>query len=114
MRPELQEALAWWSDQPEDGAQTPFDDVEGNPYVIDDFAEGESFAADSQKQYDVGAKADDKGDQFELATVLLALTLFFGGIATLFRRKVLTHVLLGIGAVTLVAGVVQVSLAFSA
>ncbi len=114
MRPELQDALAWWSEQPEDGAQTPFDDVEGNPYVVADFAEGESYAADSKKAYTEGSAADDKGDKFELATVLLALTLFFGGIATLFRRAALTHVLLGIGALTLVAGVIQVSLAFTA
>ncbi len=114
MRPELQEALAWWSDQPEDGAQTPFEDVEGNPYVIADFAEGERFAAESAEAYDVGSTADETGDKFELATVLLALTLFFGGIATLFRRAALTHVLLGIGVLTLVAGVVQVSTAFAA
>lgn len=112
MRPELQDALSWWSEQPDDGANTPFEDVEGNPYVVDDFAEGERLAGEATKAYDDGSKADDQGDQFELATVLFALTLFFGGIATLFHRRSLTHVLLGIGTLTLIGGVVQVSVAF--
>lgn len=112
MRPELNEAVLWWQDDPD--AITPFDEAEDNPYVIAELAEADALAAESTAAFEAGSAADDQGDEFELSSVLLALTLFFGGIATLFRRRPVAIALLGFAAVTLAAGAVQLATAFSA
>lgn len=110
MRPELAEAVEWWADA--DEAVTPFDeDVEGNPYTIADFEEAANLEDEAQAQFEEGSKADDEGDKFELATVLLALTLFFGGIATLFSKRTASVGLLVVAGVTLVAGGAQLATA---
>lgn len=101
----LQAAVDWWA--ADDSVQTPFDDSPDNPYVNDDFASGEDLGTQSKESFQAGQKADDKGDEFELASVLLALCLFFAGIATLFRRRGVSIALLGMGLVTLVAGTIQ-------
>lgn len=112
MRPELVEALDWW--QADADAVTPFDDDAENPYVIAEFAEAERLADESKAAYDEATAAGDVGDTFELATVLLALTLFFAGIATLFRRRLVSTALLGIALVSLVAGSLQLGVALGA
>ena len=105
MRPELVEAVDWWRADPD--AITPFDDDPDNPYVIAEFAEAERLNAESVTAGKEAKKAGRVGDDFELATVLLALTLFFAGIATLFRRRFLSWSLLGVGTVALVLGGLQ-------
>ena len=105
MRPELVSAVDWWLADEE--ALTPFDEADDNPYVIDEFAEGERLAEESKKADAEAADAGEVGDTLQLATVLLALTLFFAGIATLFRRRLVAWAMLGIGLLTLVAGTAQ-------
>lgn len=112
MRPELDSAITWW--QESEDASTPFDEFDENPYEIAEFAEAELKAQQSTKAFAAGSAADDRGDKFELATVLLALTLFFAGIATLFRRRPVSIALLGVGTVALVAGAIQLGVAFGA
>jgi hypothetical protein len=102
MRPELVEAVEWWESTEE--AVTPFDDDEGNPYTLSDFDEAQALEEEAETQFEEGSSADEKGDKFELATVAFALTLFFGGVATLFRRRTATVGLLGVGLVTLLGG----------
>ena len=102
MRPAMADAVEWWQDDPD--ALTPFDEADGNPYEIVEFAQGEEEAAASGAAFKAAGAADKQGDEFGLATVLLALTLFFAGVATLFRRRAVTVALLGIGAVALAAG----------
>ena len=112
MRPELVEAVDWWRE--DDDAITPFDDDEANPYFIAEIAEAERLTAESEKAYDEATAAGDIGDKFELATVLLALTLFFAGIATLFRRRLVAVSLLGVSLAALVAGGLQLATALTA
>ena len=102
MRPELVAAVEWWEATEE--AVTPFDEDEANPYTLSDFEEAEALENEAETLFEEGAEADDKGDKFELATVAFALTLFFGGVATLFRRRPVTVGLLGVGAFTLMGG----------
>ena len=109
MRPELAEAIAWW--QGDEDAVTPFDDDEANPYVIAEFAEAERLTDESVAANEAAEEAGNKGDDFQLATVLLALTLFFAGIATLFRRQLLSWTLIAIGTASLVAGGLQLAAA---
>ena len=112
MRPELVEAIEWW--EADEDAITPFDDDEANPYFIAEIAEAERLTAESEQAYDDATEAGDIGDKFELATVLLALTLFFAGIATLFRRRLVAVSLLGVSVVALTAGALQLATALTA
>ncbi|WP_370288061.1 hypothetical protein [Nocardioides sp.] len=106
MSENLQAAVDWW--QNSDEAITPFDtDAEDNPYAIEDFATAAGLEEDAKKFYADGAAADDNGDKYELSTVLMALTLFFGGISTLFSRRKVAVSLLALGTVTLVLGGIQ-------
>ncbi|MCW2605742.1 MAG: hypothetical protein JWO60_435 [Frankiales bacterium] len=103
MRPELKEAIDWWADEKNE-ATTPFVEAEGNPYTVADTEEAQALEEKAGEQFDVGAAADDVGDKFELATVFFALTLFFGGVATLFSRRAVSLALLVAGVVTLLVG----------
>ncbi|MBZ5735813.1 hypothetical protein K8Z61_15065 [Nocardioides sp. TRM66260-LWL] len=102
MRPELVEAVDWWVDAKD--AVTPFDEADDNPYENADYAEGQAQGEASKQTYEEAKAADERGDKFELATVFLALTLFFGGIATLFSRRSVRLTLLVVGTGTLAFG----------
>jgi len=112
MRPELVDAVDWW--QADEDAITPFDDDPENPYFIAEIDEAERLTAESEKAYDEATAAGDIGDKFELSTVLLALTLFFAGIATLFRRRAVAMSLLGVSTAALVVGGIQLATALTA
>lgn len=112
MRPELADAVTWWQQDPD--ALTPFDESDANPYVIAEFDEADAKSAEAAKLYKAGATEGDRGDEFQLSTVLLALTLFFGGIATLFRRRATAVGLLGVSTIALAAGCLQLAGAFAA
>lgn len=113
MRPELKQAIAWWK---KSGTKVPPLDpaVQANPYRVDDFDEAWELERDAKVLYKKAVDADNTGDKFELSTVLFALTLFFGGISTVFRRLSVARGLLGISGVTLLSGVVQLSRAILA
>lgn len=113
MRPELKGAIRWWDKS--DSPLPPLDpSVQENPYEVEDFNEAYDLESEAGKLFGAAAKADSKGDKFELSTVLFALTLFFGGISTVFRRRSVSRGLLGVSGVTLVAGITQLSAAFLA
>ena len=110
MDPHLQEAVTWLeeNDYP---VPAPFFDAEGNPYAIPNEAEAEDLQAASEQRFLEGQEADDAGDKFELAAVFLAVSLFFAGIAPLFKVRSMQWVLLLMGAVTLAVGSVQTATA---
>lgn len=107
MSPELIKAVEWYEVQPPE-VVSPFE--EGSPYAIPEFAIGEKLADDGAALFATAKQADDTGDMYNLATVVLALALFFGGIATLLGSATIQKALLGISAVALVAGLVQLAL----
>lgn len=109
MRPELAVAVEWWIDT--EGASTPFDEVPGNPYRVADLEAAQEKSAAAAEAFEAASVAGDTGDEFQLSTVLFALTLFFGGISTVFKRVGLSAALLAVGAVSLVAGTVQLGTA---
>jgi hypothetical protein len=112
MRPALREGIAWWEGN--EDAVTPLDESDANPYQVEDFSEAYDLEQEAGGVFKTAVKADNQGDKFELSTVLFALTLFFGGISTVFHRQGVSRALLGISAITLAAGVVQLTLAFMA
>jgi hypothetical protein len=110
MRPEMQQAVEWWIAT--DEALTPFDEIEGNPYSVPDFIEANDLEAEADALFQEGSDEDGKGDRFELAVVLFALALFFGGIATLFRKASVSTALLLMAAVTVCTGGLRLITAF--
>lgn len=112
MRPELREGIAWWEGN--EDAVTPLDETDANPYQVEDFSEAYDLEQEAGGIFATAVKADNQGDKFELSTVLFALTLFFGGISTVFHRQGVSRALLGISTVTLITGVVQLTTAFMA
>jgi hypothetical protein len=113
MRPELKAGIAWWKKS--DTRLPPLDpSVQENPYEVADFNEASDLEEEAGKLFDAAARADNKGDKFQLSTVLFALTLFFGGISTVFRRRSVSRALLGVSGVTLLAGTAQLVTAFFA
>ncbi|WP_370324005.1 hypothetical protein [Euzebya sp.] len=98
----LQDAVDWWAAT--EDAVTPFDDLEGNPYVDAAGAEADAQQTAAEEAFAEGAEANEVGDRFELAGVILAITLFFGGIATLIGSPKIAWVLMGVAAVTLLSG----------
>ena len=114
MRPPMADAVEWWSST--DEAVTPFDEIDGNPYYAEGAQDSLSEAAELQdlaeEQVAHAERLDAQGDRFDLAVTLLALTLFFGGIATLFRSSRVTIALLTLAAVGLVTGATTAVTAF--
>lgn len=104
MREELVKAIDWW--EATDAADTPFDEKEGNPYTIEAYDSAQELEEQAEKDFEEGKAADDKGDSYSLATVLFALSLFFGGVATLIGRRAVTVALLVIAAAVLALGCV--------
>lgn len=110
MRPELQDAVLWWAD--EEAALDPFDLDAGSPYVNEDIATAQAIEAEAADLFEAAADANKRGDQMTLATVFFALTLFFGGIATLFASRAVTIGLLGASVATLGIGSIVFITAF--
>lgn len=102
MRQPLQDAVGWWIRT--DEANTPFDTIDGNPYAVAEMSEARALEEKAERQVDESQAKDDKEQQFDLATVLLALTLFFAGIATLFKRRLVARSLLGVSVLTMLGG----------
>ena len=104
----LRNAVLWWSDavQQDETLLSPFVDHPDNPYVNVDQAEATALEAQSNETYQEASDFDEEGDQYELAAVLFALTLFFAGIATLLKRIQATYVLLAVATVSSVGGLV--------
>ncbi len=93
-----------WYDTTGDEVTDPFDAEAGSPYSLVEWAEGNELSEQADRAYQDAVAADDQGDKFDLATVFLALSLFFGGIATVFRRYLPQAATLAIGAGGLLIG----------
>lgn len=97
----LRAAVAYWR---ESDAVTPFDDDDDNPYRVEAFEAADEEQARSDAAFERAAEIGERGDTYDLAGVLLAVSLFIGGIGTLFKKPILSWWLLGLGAVALVGG----------
>lgn len=99
MSQELLAGLEWWEQSPD--APTPF--VPENPdYFLVQYDEAVALDEEVDAHFAAAAEADDENDQFELVTVLLAIVLFFLGLAGVIKRKGLQNGLMAVGALGLV------------
>jgi hypothetical protein len=99
----LSETVDWY-DGTGDEVTDPFDADSGSPYALEEWAAGNDLSEQADRAYQDAVATDDKGDRFDLSTVFLALALFFGGIATVFRRYLPQVGTLAVGAVSFVIG----------
>lgn len=100
--PELETAyVAWEQLDGENDVPTPLDTPE---YVAPDFANYQTNFDLSQKQFDDAAATDDQGDNMDLASIFLAVALFFAGIAALFKGRRMSIALLCGSALVIIPG----------
>jgi hypothetical protein len=97
---------AWLAIPAGEGPATPLDTEE---YRIEAFDTAEALTAQADAEFAEAAKIDDQGDNFDLASVYLAVALFFAGIATLFKVRKIQMVMLVFAAIMLVPGLIAIA-----
>lgn len=107
MTPELAAAVEWWIEQPEEtGPESPF--VEENPNWDDSsWVAAEELDVKAQEYFDAAKKADTDGDRFDLLQVIVTLSLFLFGVASLARQQKIQIGLAALGGVVLVYSIVM-------
>lgn len=107
MSPDLAKAVDWWLDQPEESApDSPF--VDENPAWTDEaLVSAKSIDAEAQQSFDNAENSDSEGDKFALLEVIVTLSLFLFGVASLVRQQRIQVALASIGALILIYSIVM-------
>lgn len=92
---------AWLAFPEGEGPATPLDTDE---YVIEALTSAQDLTAQADLEFDEAQKIDDQGDNFDLAAVFLAVSLFFAGIAALFKVRRIQLAMLAGSALLLLPG----------
>ncbi len=91
-------ALAW----AEGEIDFPFED---EAYLDDLYAEGQELKAEGDALYDEGVEANTNGDNYVLASTMMASVLFFAGISMVLGGTRTRQVLLAIASIALVGSI---------
>jgi hypothetical protein len=107
MSTELAAAVDWWLEQPEETApDSPF--VEENPNWDDaSWTTAEELDVEAQQFFDTARDADSEGDEFDLLEVIVTLSLFLFGIASLVRQQKIQVGLAAVGGVILIYSIIM-------
>ena len=107
MSPELLAAVQWWIDQPEEGGpDSPF--VEENPnWDNSQWAAAAELDEQAQQYFDTAKDSDSEGDKFDLLEVVVTLSLFLFGVASLVRQQRIQIGLTLVGGVILIYSIVM-------
>jgi hypothetical protein len=107
MSPELAAAVEWWIEQPDDtGPDSPF--VEENPNWDDiSWTTAADLDVEAQQYFDSARQADADGDEFDLLEVIVTLSLFLFGIASLVRQQKIQVGLAAVGGVILIYSIIM-------
>ena len=107
MSPELAAAVEWWIEQPDDtGPDSPF--VEENPNWDDSsWNTAADLDVEAQQYFDSARQADADGDEFDLLEVIVTLSLFLFGIASLVRQQKIQVGLAAVGGVILIYSIIM-------
>ena len=100
----------WIASQPltnPDALRSPFDQPE---YQLAATAKAQRLEAEASAAYERGTQANQIGDEYVFNAVLLALALFFAGIASRFAWLAVKGALLGMGLLLLLIGLVTIAL----
>lgn len=99
--PELAVAFDDWQAAGED-LRSPFAEPS---YVPEGRTEAEAAARDADRKFEAALRANQRGDDYALLTVLFALVLFFVAVSERNRTRWVAWFLLGVGVVVAVVGV---------
>ncbi len=107
MSPELAAAVEWWIEQPDDtGPDSPF--VEENPNWDDSsWATAADLDVEAQQYFDSARQADADGDEFDLLEVIVTLSLFLFGVASLVRQQKIQVGLAAVGGIILIYSIIM-------
>ena len=107
MSPELAAAVEWWIEQPDDtGPDSPF--VEENPNWDDSsWNTAADLDVEAQQYFDSARQADADGDKFDLLEVIVTLSLFLFGVASLVRQQKIQVGLAAVGGVILIYSIIM-------
>ena len=107
MSPELAAAVEWWIEQPDDtGPDSPF--VEENPNWDDSsWNTAADLDVEAQQYFDSARQADADGDEFDLLEVIVTLSLFLFGIASLVRQQKIQVGLAAVGGIILIYSIIM-------
>lgn len=100
---------AWIASQPltnADARPSPFDQPE---YQLAAAAEAQRLEAEASAAFERGTQANQIGDDYVFNAVLLALALFFAGIANRFAWLAVKGALLGMGLLLLLIGLITIA-----
>ncbi len=105
MSADLLSGLEWWNEELD--VSSPF--VEENPnYQLTQFDDARALDVEVDEHFAAAAAADKDSDYFEFATVLLAVALFFLGIAGVSHSPRLQRAFTGAGGLLLAGSLVVV------
>ena len=107
MSPELAAAVQWWIEQPDDtGPDSPF--VEENPNWDDSsWNTAADLDVEAQQYFDSARQADADGDEFDLLEVIVTLSLFLFGVASLVRQQKIQVGLATVGGLILIYSIIM-------
>ena len=107
MSPELAAAVEWWIEQPDDtGPDSPF--VEENPNWDDSsWNTAADLDVEAQQYFDSARQADADGDEFDLLEVIVTLSLFLFGVASLLRQQKIQVGLAAVGGLILIYSIIM-------
>jgi hypothetical protein len=107
MTPELQSAVDWWTNQP-DSATYPTPFTPDNPnWSTKMFDDATALDTDAQAKFDEAKKLDGVGSDFDILSIIIALSLFLFGVASLVRQERIKIGLGAVGAVILLFSIIR-------
>ncbi len=112
-RPEFLTAFDTWLGRPPGSTVSTTQVPSGSPfdtYRPATFAEADALSADADAAAEEAQLDNQRGDNYILTTVLLAVVLFFAGIAPRFRTGGLAAVIIGVAGAMLVIGVLALAI----
>jgi hypothetical protein len=80
--------------------------VGNETYRNEMLGKGQALSDEAEKVFKEGEEANATGDKFQLAAVIFAISLFFGGIVQVFRNDMMRWVILGVGGLLFVGATV--------
>ena len=83
--------------------------IEAESYAVKPYEEAEKLVAQGDSLFDEANEKDKQGDSYTLATVILAIALFFGGVAGVTRSHMISVVMTVFGVVLVVGSGVYIA-----
>ena len=107
MSPDLVKAISWWEKQPDEaGYNSPF--VNENPKLSTKLIDSaDEVDASARMSFSKAEESDRITDDFDQMAVIMAIALFFLGIAGLASNRRMTIIMLSFGSIILVLALIR-------